>query len=560
MRGDLDSAFSLAQKGKSLLSTRKRRLPEKESCELMGDIYRARGMKEESLIQYNLAAAAVIDYKSRSYTDILTYKSVLVMNLEGSQKDSLYNQIILDSETEFVKNLSRYQLGVEAVTNKDGEKAKNHFEVILESKDKKTSRYLKWRALYNLAYIMDNKQKSGYLRSAINLLGNYLIEPDYIKNDYGLHEDRADLYNYMADIILKENRMESAISYLEAGYSKRISGRYFSVGNVDSMENDILNLIFTDETEGDFFEYKDDRIRDIRDDLKYRVLWGEGSNTAQHLQDSLRENESVLRFYAADSNFMVAYVDKESILIHEYDFKENELSKMVIDLGELLTDQQKADSVMEEWYTKILTPVLRFLEDKEKILIVPDGILHIFPFETLKMPEGDYLSESFTLKKHMCLPVKFPEEFHANIVAVPQIGVTYNRDISLVQYIAEPFMKPLTDNDNCVEFYRGDFSFFDSTSEKNDGVMCVVQPFYIEDHLNLATQTIMAARDGDFGFVYPLWNVTDEIKATFYWEFFENLATEKGFWSSFIRSRSYIFGHYNGLPDTWGAFVYVCLK
>jgi hypothetical protein len=176
------------------------------------------------------------------------------------------------------------------------------------------------------------------------------------------------------------------------------------------------------------------------------------------------------------------------------------------------------------------------------------------------MPEGDYLSESFTSKRHMYIPVKFPEEFHDNIVAVPQIGVTYNRDINLVQYIAEPFMKPLTYNDNCVEFYRGDFSFFDSASEKNDGIICVVQPFLLEDHLNLATQTIMAARDGDFGFVYPLWNVSDEIKATFYWEFLENLATGKGFWNSFIRSRSYIFGHYNGLPDTWGAFVYVCLK
>jgi|GEM_PF-3913920 len=560
MRGDLDSAFALAQRGKSLLSTGIRRLLVSEMHELMGDIYRVRGMNEESSIQYDLAGQAVMNYKYRKYSDILKYKGVLVADYEDGDKDSLYNQIISDSEIEFVKNLCRYQLGYRAAVKKDGERTQNHFEYILESKDNKTSRRLKWRALYILASIMETKEKSRYLGSAIDLLRDHSIEPDYIKDAYGLHEERADAFNHIADIMIDDNRLKSAINYLEAGYSEKISGRYFSVGNVDSMENDILNLISRDDSEGEYVESENDRLKSINNDLKYAVLWGEKPNSVEHLQDSLRENESVLRYFAADSNFLVAYMDKESIFIHEFEFKESDLSKLLIALGDLLTNQQKADSVMEEWYTELLSPVQRFLEDKEKILIVPDGILHFFPFETLKMPEGDYLSETFTLKRHIYLPVKFPADSYENMIAIPHIGVTDNLDIDLIQYIAEPFSKPLTDTDNCVKFYGGDFSFFGGSFKRDGSIICAVKPFSRDDHLSLALHSIMGARDGGIGFVYPLWDMSDEIKVMFYWKFLRNLADGKGFWNSFKRSRSYIFGHYDGLPDTWGAFVYLCLK
>jgi len=290
------------------------------------------------------------------------------------------------------------------------------------------------------------------------------------------------------------------------------------------------------------------------------LLWGEKAVSVEELQNNLGEDESVLRFYSVDSNFIVAYVDRDSIFVHEYDFSDDDLSESLIKMVDLLANQQKADSVLEKWYVEIVSPVERFLEDKGKILIVPDGMLHIFPFETLKMPEGDYLSEMFTLKRHMCLPVKFPADSGENMTAVPQIGVTYNPDISLIQYVAEPFSKPMQDADKCVKFYQGSFSFFDGSSEKNSGIVCSVKQFSGADHLNLALQAIMSARDGNAGFVYPLWDMSDEIKAAFYWKFLKNLADGKGFWNSYNESRSYIFGHYDGLPDTWGAIVYLCLN
>jgi hypothetical protein len=71
---------------------------------------------------------------------------------------------------------------------------------------------------------------------------------------------------------------------------------------------------------------------------------------------------------------------------------------------------------------------------------------------------------------------------------------------------------------------------------------------------------IMCARNGYDGFVYPLWGISSDVQAAFYWKFAKNLTEGEGHWNSYRKSRSYIFGHYDGIPSLWGANVYMSLN
>ena len=560
MRGDFESALEFAQKGLSLFKGRGKSIIVMEAYDLQGDIYRATGQKEKSLINYRLAEDAIGNYEYRKFSDLLRYKIALVSDNESNNTDSLYNDIISDSKTEYVKNLCRYQLGYRAVVKDNMEKAQNYFVEISESNNKNTLRYLGWRAFYNLAPIAKKENKLNYLESAERLLGEYPIEPDYVKAAYGLGEVRADLYNMAADIMIGEGKATSAVNYLETGYSQKISGRHFSVGNFDSTENIILDHLFMNEKEGDYIEYTDNEFESMENNLAYGVLWGVRPDSVEELQGNLDKNESVLRFYSTDSGFMAAYVDKDSIFVHKYDFKDDALNKSLMMMDDLLADQQKADSVMEKWYSEMISPVERFLEDKDRILVIPDGMLFAFPFETLKMPDGDYLSEMFILKRHIFLPREFPEDPREENPVVPEFEMGYDPDVRLIQYIAEPLLKPAGVTDSRVRFYSGDFSFFDGSHERKQKITCMVKPLGGDNYLNLALQAVMSARDGNVGFVYPLWDMSNESKAAFYWRFLLSLADGKGYWNSYRISRSCIFGHYDGLPNLWGANVFMSLN
>ncbi|UCC80161.1 MAG: hypothetical protein JSW64_02025 [Candidatus Zixiibacteriota bacterium] len=559
MREEFDLALEFARKSISLLKNRGKPLLLTEAYESLGDIFRAIDRDDEAFINYRLAEGIARSYKNRMSSDLLMYKIALAADTTENI-DSLYHEIMSKSENEYVDNLCRYQLGYHAAVMGDKEKARNYFAEISGSADKNTLRYLGWRAFYNQALLAENNNKWDYLVSAERISKEYFIEPDYIKAFYGLHEDKADLYYKAADILINEGEADSAVSYLEAAYSQKISGRHFSIGNFDSIENRILDGIFVNNNGENDMKFNKPVYDSLKYGLPYGVLWGVREDALKGLQDSLMEGESVLRFYSADSGFIAAYMDRDSIFIHKYEFKEEELGKSLGIMDNLLSDQQKADSVTEEWYVKIISPLEDFLDDKDKILIVPDGILYAFPFEILKMPDGDYLSEMYILKRHAYLPERFPRDSLEETSAVPEFEVGYDPDVRMLQYIAEPLLKPAGISGSRVRFYSGEFSFFDGSDGGGKNIACMVKPFDGDDYLNMALQAVMSARDGSIGFVYPLWETSDEIKAAFYWRFLSNLAAGKGYWDSFRVSRSFIFGHYDGLPNLWGANVFMALN
>jgi tetratricopeptide (TPR) repeat protein len=554
--GDPDSALAFAREGLNIVRAQKERFLLKDAHELLGDIYQAEELSAEAATHYNLAYEAIKDFRYTPIIDLINFKRALTVENDLNIQDSLYSQIIVESSSKFVSNLCLYQLGYEALRKKDGTNAKNHFDKIISSDDIKTSRYLKWRALYNLAPMADREIGLGYLREAEIICGNYPEEPDYIKGYYGFNEERADLYFSLADLFLMKKNMEVAVNYMETAYSARVSGRHFSIGNFDRDENKILDRVFMNLADTAITTNGQKAADTLVQDRKYRVLWGKAASLVEDLKAELSDNEAVLRFYRVDSSYTGVYLDNNSIEMTRYRFGENDLRSTLAMLGDLMANQSKSDSALEKWYTELITPFEDLLLTREKVVLIPDGVLHLMPLEALKMPDGDYLSEMFEVKRNISLPSEFPEEIGKNEQAVPAIEPSFNPEIRLVQYIAEPFSTQTQNPDYAVMFNDADFSFYGEPAVNQNGMVCMVGSVHEKNISNLVLQAFLSLRNGNYGFAFPLWRVSDELKSSYYWNLLKNLSEGSGFWNSWNLSRSYLFGHFEGLPYFWGANVY----
>lgn len=61
-------------------------------------------------------------------------------------------------------------------------------------------------------------------------------------------------------------------------------------------------------------------------------------------------------------------------------------------------ERKARNSLGRELYSLLLQPLGDRLKDKDELIIVPDGVLGFLPFETLIMPDGKYLVESYNIR------------------------------------------------------------------------------------------------------------------------------------------------------------------
>jgi hypothetical protein len=559
IREEPDSARAFTLKAEKMAGGRSNPLLTRDYHELLGDIYRHSGMLEEARIQYDLAKNAIKDFKYPQPGDLLEYKLILSQNGGRVGSDSLYKNLI-SSASDRVRNLCRYQLGYAALSNGDRPLADSMFNSILISGDQFSEFYLKWRAYFNLGLISDGMNKTRYFKLAEDSIMKLIGESDYITRHYGFHEDRADPYNVLADMKLSQNEPDSALDYMEKGFAQRISGSHFAFGEFDSTENAFLDMMFSGGNGEPEKGIDMSAINVIKSDEKYAVLWGGTPRTIGDLRQRLKDDESVLRFYERDDGFLVAYIDRDTVAINEYHIDREDLARSLEKMSDVLSNQLRADSVMEKWYLDLIYPFEQLLLEKNKLLIIPDGPMYFFPFEALKMPEGDYLSEIYSLNRHAFLPAEYPPEVSTPARPVLTAGRDSGSENRLVDYIAEPLAKRSIGNFAAVAFYSGEFSVFEESGALSSEILCEIKPFSVRRYKKLQLQTVMAGRAGNHGFGYSLWELPDEARSAYYWKFLTSLAGGRGFWKSNGSARSYLYGHYEGLPYFWGGNIYVNLN
>ena len=107
-------------------------------------------------------------------------------------------------------------------------------------------------------------------------------------------------------------------------------------------------------------------------------------------KDNLKKDEAILDFYFSDS---LLYV----FAITDSDIKPNiiPVSSLDVERVERLEsglqnieniNEQVTDSIIQEMFTKLISPIFQFIKEKKEWTILPDGIFYYFPFEIIANP------------------------------------------------------------------------------------------------------------------------------------------------------------------------------
>lgn len=169
----------------------------------------------------------------------------------------------------------------------------------------------------------------------------------------------------------------------------------------------------------------------------FNLKYNTGTTSKKNLQNTLDDNMAVVSYFFGDSNIFCLTITQKETIFNQIPLKTG-LRQKIYDYKDLLkSPQSRIDDILnisKSLYNSILQPNLKGI-DKEKLIIIPDGILNFIPFETLVNPEGKYLIEtaaiSYTLSATLLEQLKSKETINNNTLAfAPKFKENYSQDIS----------------------------------------------------------------------------------------------------------------------------------
>lgn len=170
-----------------------------------------------------------------------------------------------------------------------------------------------------------------------------------------------------------ENNWESAFKKGEAVFKKLLQKK-------EELTRDLNYLILT-----------------MRKDFPgYAALYYPSPLPAEELP--LKDNEVLIEFAISSDETFVFVLRKGGVRrIHKINISADELAGKVKEFVKPLSEKRYNDfsvKTANELYNILLADVIKDLKESEKIIIVPDGILGLLPFEALIIKEGDSYKDS----------------------------------------------------------------------------------------------------------------------------------------------------------------------
>lgn len=135
--------------------------------------------------------------------------------------------------------------------------------------------------------------------------------------------------------------------------------------------------------------------------LKYKARLTD----AVSLQEQINPDQAVIEYFEGDSSLFVFTISKEAFLFKEIR-KDSLLDKTIEDLINSLKYRNKYEYVVNahKVYNSLLAPVVSQLNGVDKLIIIPDGKLSYFPFESLIITKPDpamgFKSFDYVLNKY----------------------------------------------------------------------------------------------------------------------------------------------------------------
>lgn len=501
--------------------------------------------------QYLLA----LEFRSRdtidSYPGLLSYKLAATRGKIGYNQDSVYMQIREESPDDFIKNLCSYQIGIGLLAGGKKEQARELFTEILGSDEGYTARFLKWRSLYNLGLASDDDSYLAFILQADSASRGYPPEPDFIRYEYALDAALDDLVFAIAGVKMKGGDLTGAIDFHEKGFLSKIAALHLSSGNFDDNEARLIDNYLQSMEQDQKASFRRILAEFLSGQPRYSPLWGEPESSIKSLMQNLSESQCVIRFYERPSSTILFYVDRDTISYNIIEVDSEVISKTAELMPDMLKYQAKGDSVLEEWYRMLIMPFENLMENREEILLVPDGAFVRYPLEGLKRPEADYLAEMFSLTRSVHLPKKFPSKLDR--VLLPCFAESdpdgYDITMGIAGSLSRAVGDCLGDTDDFVRFSLD--RYMASGEIVKGAILCHIKPTRYDGGNDWRLGTLQARRDGYEGTIQTLWKIPNQALSHYYWTFLNNLRHGKGLRQSHKAAASYIFGRYSGVPYYW---------
>jgi len=111
------------------------------------------------------------------------------------------------------------------------------------------------------------------------------------------------------------------------------------------------------------------------------------------LQRALAPSELVLEYVLSDPDSYCIVVDRAGANLVRLGSSRGRIELLVREYLDQVREKQGADHNARQVYAVLLAPI-RNLRAKSRIIVVPDGVLHLLPFDALQSSSGEYVLDS----------------------------------------------------------------------------------------------------------------------------------------------------------------------
>ena len=124
--------------------------------------------------------------------------------------------------------------------------------------------------------------------------------------------------------------------------------------------------------------------------------WFEKPSSLKEIQGSLRSDEVVLEYVLSEPNSYCVWISKNRAGLEVLPAGRQRIEELTRKyLGEVRA--KRDDSALAKQLHAVLLGAMPAETNRERLIVVPDGILNQLPFDTLRDPTGAFLLESRTI-------------------------------------------------------------------------------------------------------------------------------------------------------------------
>ncbi|MFN8347575.1 MAG: CHAT domain-containing protein [Spirosomataceae bacterium] len=226
-------------------------------------------------------------------------------------------------------------------------------------------------------------------------------KPEYQNLIFDFYEKSraASLADIIRDADLKPKTINAALLAQEKGLYQQITGLQAAIKRSDSTTAVKVKAQLVDkEIELDRLTKRFERDFPAYYQLKYDI---QTPATATIQQQLLSPDAALIQYFLTDSQLYTLILTREQskVLVQPVDstFRQS-ISKfrvlLSVNPGSKVYDGNAYSSTL---YSKLITPVLPFISNKKRLLIVRDAELNYLPFEVLAAKSDDYLFKKYAI-------------------------------------------------------------------------------------------------------------------------------------------------------------------